>query len=882
MSRDLAKMKMSFRWKLVFIISFLTVSITSVGFYFFYAESYRVVFGLLQKNLKDISHVGSMILDSESRNAIKRLKQRALEIADFDQKIMAQLPVGSTTKTISEENIKELHSSDDFQLVFHRLRMMSYGTFGEVAGLKENYKLDSPYDMFLQGAAGPYIFINLDHIFDPDMLMYLVSVCPDELPDGYPGNPIGNVSRSFIEISEISKGFHAYEELVTDAFYSSMTASIPIYDENNEVIAFLGVDYIVGSELAKLDRMKKICLGLIIACLLFSLLLSNIISRSLSKSLRKLYDAASRMSKEDYDVIVDIKSNDEFRLLGDVFNQMAESVKTSFNNLEAANLNLESQVKTRTIELEQSNNTLGNQAKELENILQNQDGFYLRTAHELRTPLALIKSPVNQLLGRKNDRITAENLNLIQRSVGRLQRLTDQMLSSAINGDTHQVGVQTIDLVSSLTPIFKLFVKSAQGRGIEMTISPIPRAAISINKFVLHDVIHNLLSNSIKNTQKGGTINIEVSLTNSSFTLVVQDSGVGISDEEKEKIFEPSYQNEKQRESGEGYGIGLYTVKQGVEKCNGQIQLESILGAGSVFTVILPCSSTKELTHGNHTVQSAVDQMVGVTQRQDEGEAHRPTILIIEDDEDMQRVLSNLLIKKYEIIIGSNVKEGLSLALEENPSLILCDIMLPDGSGFDIINKVKVSQDSGHIPIIALTAIGDFPGRKKGWENGVDDYIIKPFSDDELLLRIAGIIENRERLQQWYQRKFFKGLKEDDNSDNLSVNSRELEYLIKLETEAKQHLQSGNCQLETLANAMGQSGRTLQRRIKHLLGVGFTQYIQSIQLSSAARLLKKGLAVKEVAYETGFKDPSYFSKVFKKQYGVSPSKFTAEADYGLS
>lgn len=866
------KTQMTFRLKLILVITLLTVSTTSTGFYLFYAESYKVVFGLLQKNLLDIGKVGVNILDDETRDTIKRLKERALEEAEFDRDAIDALPVGGLIRTISPEKVKEIHSSEDFKKVVHRMRMISHPTYNKVIPLQDHYEIKkSAYEIFLNGAAATYLFIRLDHLSLQEHIMYISAMRPEPDGDGYPGNPIGNLSRIFLPVSYLDEGEHVYDELITDEYYTSMTVSVPVYDRNQEVIAYLGIDYSVGPELAKLDRMKKICLGLIAACVLFSFLLSNLFSRSLSKSLRALYRAASRISKNDYDTRVEISSKDEFRLLGDVFNQMAENVKTSFDKLEAAKLNLESQVKARTEELEHSNIALERQTVKLGHILKTQDDFYLRTAHELRTPLTLIKTPVDQLLAKESDTETKENLNLIQRSLDRLQRLTAQMLSSAINGDTHQVGVQVIGLASSLLPVFKLFQKTAEERGIKMNIHPIPQASVSINKDVLYDVIHNLLSNSVKNTQQNELIEVIVSLNQDGLMLVVKDTGIGISEEDQLKIFEVGYQNKTASSAGEGFGVGLYAIKQELDKCGGQLHLDSQLGEGSCFTIIIPCGVTDEVAQVHFEI--ATDKLESEGPNDKDTDDKKATLLVIEDDDDMQYVLLNLLSDSYQLHFASSVKEGLELAFTENPSLILCDIMLPDGTGFDVISTVKSSQDTAHIPVIALTAVGDFPGQKKGWEKGVDDYIIKPFESEELLMRINGTIENRERLRCWYKNKFLYQKGDVKQAENISVNPVELEYLTKLETETKSLIKGGNCQLESLAGIMGQSERTLQRRLKDLLGVSFTDYTSSIKLTIAKQLLKEGHAVKEVAYETGFKDPGYFSKVFKKQFGLTPSEY---------
>ncbi len=861
--------RLPFQWKIGILIGFLSVSITSLGFYYYYNASYQMTFSLLQKNLRDVGNVGAMLFDQESREAIQRLKQKALEEATFDRKIIDSLPVGGTTRTISAEKIKEIHASDDFQMILLRLQMITYASFNEVVSLKQKYELNSAWDGYAKGGMGSYLMIDLEKPLTEDFGMYIASSGPEPTVEGFPGVPVGTTFRSFAPFSKMNQKIFIFDELVTDDFYQSLSGSVPIFDQDNQTIALLGIDYAVGSQLEKLNRMKKICFGLIIVSLLFSLLISFFISKSLSAPLHKLYNAAKRVSQEDYTATVDIKAKDEFGLLGRVFNKMLADIQASFTKLDSMNRNLENLVAQKTEELQHSNSILDKQANDLEIVLHNQNDFYLRTAHELRTPLTLIRTPVEQLLGEQTSGAKNNNLIIIQRAVFRLQRLIDQMLQAAISGRAREVGVQSIDLISTLMPIFELYAKAIEQKNIEFIVEPIPFSAVSINKTALVDIVYNLVSNAIKYSPSGSRVRITVSLETDRLILEVEDNGPGIAAEFQSKIFEPNFRENEASLRDEGYGIGLYTVKKHLERCKGAIALESTPGKGSTFKVTLPCS---------HTIEKISEEVFlpakEPTPHQEQSlaqDANNPSLLIIEDDEDMQQVLKNLLQPHYKISIASNVKEGLQQASEQNPSLILCDVMLPDGSGFDIISQVKQSPDTSHIPIIVLTAIGDFPGQKEGWEKGADDYMIKPFANEELLLRITGLLENRKRLQVWYRQKFLLG--QTDIKEEISVNKSETDYLDKLAKEAQRLLKEGNCRLEPLAATMGQSSRTLQRRLEHLLSQDFTQYVKQIQLKLAKQLLKHGLSINETAYEVGFKDPAYFSKIFKKQFGISPRDF---------
>lgn len=533
-------------------------------------------------------------------------------------------------------------------------------------------------------------------------------------------------------------------------------------------------------------------------------------------------------------------------------------------------------VKDKTLELHRKNEELEAQGRELTTLLQSKDDFYLRTAHELRTPLTLIRIPAEQLS--LNDRAVdgTRSLEIILRATARLQRLIDQMFQAAIHGHTHEAGVQTIDLQAVIAPLFEIYAEVAERKTIVLTLAPLPAAAITINRRVLEDIIHNFLSNALKYTPEGGQIAAKLSLTaeegNNYLLLCVKDNGIGIYRDSHEKIFDRFYRCEQAGEfQPQGEGLGLHIVKQHVEACGGDLDFDSEPGRGSEFRVRIPCQWTLDSLEGSQGEGSV--PAASKPQDMPLGQADRQSLLIVEDDCDMQQILKTLLEDTYQLAISANVAQGLLKAMELMPDLVLCDVMLPDGSGFDIVHSLKSNEETSHIPLILLTAVGDFSGKKTGWDRGADDYIVKPFATDDLLLRIAGLLANRKRLQEWYKRKLsYSG----DKSQCKNENTAELEYIEKLEAQALILIGNGNCCLDNLAEAMGQSGRTLQRRLKSILDYSYTDYIQSVQFKKARQLLLDGCSVKETAYEAGFNDPAYFSKVFKSFHGIAPSQYRSK------
>jgi|GEM_PF-1856100 len=319
------KFTLSFQWKIRIVFCLLSVGLTSFGVYYFYVVSYQTIFGLLQKNIRDVSSVGAMLFDHDSRNAIKRLKTKAFEEVEFDHHVIDALPVGGSTKSISPEKVKIIQSSDDFQTILHRLKMINYASYKDAVPLLDDYK-ESNHEGFAKGMMGTYLMIGVDTL-PGDMGMYLVSSDAEATDDGWPGIPIGTLFRSFVPFFKIRHKIYTHHELITDNFYKSLSGSIPILDEHNDTIAVLGVDYSVGPELNKLIKLKWICIVLILCSFILSFLLSFIISTFLNRSLKLLIEGAKNIGQGNFQTRISVPSNDEFAILAQEINNMTQNLQ---------------------------------------------------------------------------------------------------------------------------------------------------------------------------------------------------------------------------------------------------------------------------------------------------------------------------------------------------------------------------------------------------------------------------------------------------------------------------------------------------------------------------------------------------------------------------
>jgi len=319
------KTKLSFQWKIRITFCLLSVGLTSLGVYYFYIASYQTIFNLLQKNLRDVGSVGAMLLDHDIRDAIKRLKKKAFEETEFNVQVIDSLPLGGSTRSIPPEKVNIIQSSDDFLMILHRLKMINYASYKGAVPLLDDYQ-GTGHEGFAKGMIGAYLMVGVDSL-SPNMGMYLVSTDAWAADDGWPGNPIGTLFRSFVPFSTFKHKIYIHNELITDSFYKSLSGSIPILDKNNETIAILGVDYSVGAELNKLIRLKWICVALILCSILLSFLLSFIISVFLNSSLKSLIEGTRNIGKGDFQTRISVPSNDEFGILAQEINNMTQNLQ---------------------------------------------------------------------------------------------------------------------------------------------------------------------------------------------------------------------------------------------------------------------------------------------------------------------------------------------------------------------------------------------------------------------------------------------------------------------------------------------------------------------------------------------------------------------------
>ncbi len=529
-----------------------------------------------------------------------------------------------------------------------------------------------------------------------------------------------------------------------------------------------------------------------------------------------------------------------------------------------------------------------------EEIHQNQLTFFTNIAHELQTPLTLIVGPAQKLsesipTDEKNYRF----IKMIQRSSSRLLLLTQQLLDFRKAEYHHlEVTVKQFDLVDLMEQVVELFDEWALQKNIDYKVE-MPTELIGwFDKDKIEKIVFNLLSNAFKYTPIEGTILFKISkdtTRSNAIKIEVINSGIGIPKDKLDSIFmrfflaekEEGLQNDLYRT-----GIGLAYTKKIVEVMKGEIGVESKKNKQTTFTVILPSDNdaftSKEMDVEEKQVIISHHLQNMLVETPSESDKHlnksssldsilnmKKTVLIVEDEREIQKLLIELLKEQYSILIASNGVEALEIIKKKIPDIIISDVMMPEMDGLEFCRRIRNKNETCHIPFIMLTAKNSVINRIEGIESGANSFISKPFYPDHLLIRVQKLIEEKEKLKSHFSKGSFI-----ENVTSLPVDDNDKEFMRKVIEMIQANIESENLQSLYLEQELGMSSSHLYRKVKQLFGLAPGDLIRSIRLKHAAELLRKSsLTVSEVCYKCGFNNRSYFYREFKKMYHITPKVY---------
>lgn len=513
--------------------------------------------------------------------------------------------------------------------------------------------------------------------------------------------------------------------------------------------------------------------------------------------------------------------------------------------------------------------------------------FFTNVSHEFRTPLTLIITPIEKLLKELKYKELEVPLQTVYRNSRRLLNLVNQLLDfRKMEVSGLKLSPTTGDIIDFLKEMVISFSDLAEKKQISFKFrSNIKELIMQFDHDKMEKIIFNLLSNSFKYTIERGEIVVEIDYfeqmnlvtggniasrgTGKELQVKVRDTGIGISGDKLEHIFERFMQVDKTNKIIEhGTGIGLSLTREFVKLHGGEIWAESEEGKGSCFTFTIPLDSMVVKSVKDN--QSVAFENTLSPEGDPKKNAGMPVVLLVEDNEDLRFYLRDNLKHKYAIIEAANGKIGIEKAISEIPDLIISDIMMPELDGIELCQKLKNHTNTSHIPIILLTAKTSDEQQKTGFEVGADAYITKPFSFEILEMRVKNLIDQRKQLKSMFNKKI------DINPSDISVTSVDEKLIRKALEIVEKNISNADFSVEQLGRELGMSRVHLYKKLLSLTGKTPIEFIRVLRLKRAAQLLQKSqLRVSEIAYEVGFNNPKYFSKYFKEEFNMLPSEYVA-------
>lgn len=505
--------------------------------------------------------------------------------------------------------------------------------------------------------------------------------------------------------------------------------------------------------------------------------------------------------------------------------------------------------------------------------------FFTNISHEFRTPLTLIQGALEKIENMSHiSEEMAYPIRLMNKSADRMLRLINQLLEfRKMQNNKLTLMLEKTDVISFLKEIFLNFEEMADDKSMDFRFEcPLESYSLFVDRGKLDKIVYNLLSNAFKYTPNGGKIRVSVSIDekNEKFVFLVSDTGIGISKEKRQELFSRFMQSTFSQDS---VGIGLHLTHELVNVHKGSITYRENEGGGSVFTISLPADissyETKDFIVSDRVHDDAFahekpehsrvmrsDVSVGISEKK--------KILLIEDDGDVSKFLETELSPHFDVTVAADGLSGLECARNLELDLIVCDVLMPGMNGFEVTRNLKTDFNTSHLPIILLTAMSTSENQLEGIESGADAYITKPFSPKLLLARVFQLIEQREKLRNKFSN--------DPTLMNpvLSTADLDLQFADRLSVIMEKQYANPDFTIDDFAAALKLGRTVFFRKVKGVTGYTPNEYIRIVRMKKAVQLLQDGrYNVSEVTYMVGMKDPHYFSRTFKEQFGVVPSAY---------
>lgn len=493
--------------------------------------------------------------------------------------------------------------------------------------------------------------------------------------------------------------------------------------------------------------------------------------------------------------------------------------------------------------------------------------LYTNISHEFRTPLTLISGPVQQLISKSSIAEKDKNaLSLIETSSQRMLRLVNQLLDlSKLETGSVQLQVDEYNLAPQLEQVCEAFKHKANDKGIEIITEFDYKDKAWYDEDFLEKILFNLLSNAIKYAPVNSIIKFATSKRDEFLEIEVENKNESLTNSDLSKLFDRFYQLDK---NTEGVGIGLSLIKELVGQCNGTIKAKKKTPDTISFKVTIPIE--KEKYNTNVLVKDKIEynfESTNIPIKLSDSE-ETPIVLIVEDNEDVRKYMVSIFEDTFTILEAKDGHDGIQMAINEVPDLVISDIMMPIKDGIELCNTLKADTRTCHIPIILVTAKADLESEIKGLKSKADDYISKPFNSEVIKQKVINGIESRRELRKRYKQNEYLQPKD------IAVVSLDETFLLNIQGLIDTRFMDTDFTAEDFSKEIGLSRMQLHRKLKALTGLSTSEFIRSQRLKSAVKLLETSdLTVSEIAYSVGFNTPSYFTKCFRDAYNCNPTAY---------
>ncbi|MGY5356155.1 hybrid sensor histidine kinase/response regulator transcription factor [Wenyingzhuangia sp. IMCC45467] len=502
--------------------------------------------------------------------------------------------------------------------------------------------------------------------------------------------------------------------------------------------------------------------------------------------------------------------------------------------------------------------------------------FFTEISHEFRTPLTLIVDPLEKLISEKLPAETVKQYyKLMHRNAKQLLLLIHQLLDFRKLETGHfSLSLKTMDFISFIRTMVASFKTQADEKSIELEfVSAIQEVVFGFDEHKLNIILNNLLSNAIKFTSAKGRVEVSVYFKNEDKEFVcfqVKDTGIGIAKDELQQVFELFYQTKGGKNQNQGSGIGLSLTKELVLLHEGSIQVESQLNKGTIFTVSLPVKNIVQEINLEHTIEENTqeDDILSIKNTSDLKKRNLPILLFVDDNQEIRDYIHLSFKHQFKVITAKHGVEGIALAIEHIPDIVISDVMMPEMDGLAFCKRLKTNKITSHIPVILLTSQQSDKDKTTGYETGADSYVIKPFTSSVLYARIQNLLKQRELLRALFAKGSVEELKKIANNSADTLFLEEVSQLIEM------YLGDAVFNVDFLAEKMGMSRSQFYRKIKALTNKSVNDFITTFQMNKAVEYLLSGAYnISETAYKVGYSAPNSFTRAFAKYFGMSPSQY---------